>query len=135
MKSMPTIQKFMTTTPHTINADLSLAQAEKVMRDLRVRHLPVLRGGQLIGVLSDRDVKLVQSFKDVDSREVKVEEAFTPEPYTTSPSAPLDEVCEMMAAKKYGCVLVTDNNKLVGIFTWVDALTAMNELLNQRFHH
>ena len=134
MKSMPSIQKYMTSAPHTVGADVTLDKASKTMGELRVRHLPVLRGGKLVGILSDRDVQMVETFKDVDPREVKVEEAYTPDPYLTSPSARLDEVCDKMAAHKYSCVLVVDNNKLVGIFTWVDALNAMKEILSQRFH-
>lgn len=135
MKAIPSISKYMTTLPHTIGVDQPLAKAEKMMAEYRIRHLPVLNGGKLVGILSDRDVKLVESFKDVDPEKVKVEEAFTPEPYITSPDAPLSDVCAEMAAKRYGCVLVCDHNKLVGIFTWVDALKAFDELLSTRLKH
>ena len=135
MKAVPTIQKYMTMVPHTIGAEQSLAKAEKIMSDYRIRHLPVLSGGKLVGILSDRDVRLVESFKDVDPDKVTVEEALTPDPYITAPSASLSAVCAEMAAHKYGCVLVVDNNKLVGIFTWVDALKAFDELLETRLKH
>lgn len=134
MKAMPEIQKYMTTVPQTVGAETTLDKASKMMAELRVRHLPVLRGGKLVGILSDRDVQMVETFKDVDPRKVTVEEAYTPDPYITSPSAKLDEVSDKMATHKYSSVLVVDNNKLVGIFTWVDALNAMKEILAQRFH-
>lgn len=134
MKAMPVISKFMTTSPHTINSDLTLDKAEHMMREFSIRHLPVLHDGKLVGILSDRDVKLVESFKDVDPRTVKVEEAYTPDPFIVSPHAPIDEVCRQMAEKKIGSVLVVDNHKFVGIFTWVDGLNALGDLLNQRFH-
>lgn len=132
MKAIPTISKYMTTLPHTIGADQTLDKASKMMSEFRIRHLPVLSGGKLVGILSDRDVRLVESFKDVDPEVVKVDEAYTPEPYITSPSSSLADVCEQMATKKFGCALVCDNHKLVGIFTWVDALSALNELLYTR---
>ncbi len=132
MKAIPTISKYMSTTPHTIGAEQSLAKAEQFMSKHQIRHLPVLSGGQLVGILSDRDVKLVESFKDVNPELVTVEDAFTPDPYITSPEANLSEVCAEMALHKYGCALVCDNKKLVGIFTWVDALNAFNELLSTR---
>ena len=135
MKTIPSVDKFMTTSPHTIGADISLAKAEKMMGELRVRHLPVLDGSKLVGVLSDRDIKLVESFKDVDPDKVSVREAFSEEPYTVSPKAPLSDVCAEMAAHKYSSVLVVDNHKLVGIFTWVDALNAMRELMETRLKH
>jgi acetoin utilization protein AcuB len=135
MKAIPTVKKYMTTTPHTIGADQSLVKAEKMMGEHHIRHLPVLKGGKLVGILSDRDVRLVESFRDVDPEKVLVDEAFTPEPYITSPDASLADVCAEMVQHKYGCVLVCDNQKLVGIFTWVDALKAFDELLNTRLKH
>jgi len=125
MPKTASIQKFMTPQPHTIGKDQPLARAEKMMRELRVRHLPVLDGGRLIGILSDRDIKLVETLKDVDPETVLVEEALTPDPYIVSPKATLKEVCATMAEKRYGCVLIEDNHRLVGIFTWVDALRAL----------
>jgi acetoin utilization protein AcuB len=134
MKSVPNIKKYMTMNPKTIGFDQTLKKAEKIMNEEKIRHLPVLNGGKLVGILSHRDIKIVTSFKDVDPAQITVEEAYTPDPYFTNPEAKLNEVVEMMASHKYGCVLVTDSNKLVGIFTWVDALNAMKELLDKRFH-
>lgn len=132
MKTIPSIDKYMTTSPHTIGAETTLANAEKTMTQMRVRHLPVLDGGRLVGILSDRDIKMIEGFSDVNPQEVKVREAFTEDPYTVSPKAPLSEVCSEMASHKYGSALVVDNHKLVGIFTWVDALKAMSELMETR---
>jgi acetoin utilization protein AcuB len=132
MKTVPAISKFMTTLPHTIGSEQSLVKAEKMMSEYRVRHLPVLHGGQLVGILSDRDLKLVESFRDVDPEKITVEEAYTPDPYIVSPTSSLSDVCQTMAAEKYGCAIVCDNHKLVGIFTWVDALNAFHELLSTR---
>lgn len=135
MKSVPTIEKFMTTAPHTIGSDQSLAKAEKMMNEYQIRHLPVLEAGKLVGILSDRDVKMVESFKDVNPETVAISEACNEDVYMVSPKAPLNEVCAEMAMHKYGSVLVVDNHKLVGIFTWVDALKAFNELLDTRLKH
>lgn len=132
MKTIPSIEKYMTTMPHTIGAEQTISKAEKLMREFRVRHLPVLRGGQLVGIVSDRDIKLVETLRDVDPEKVTVDEAFSPDPYIVSPKSPLSDVCSEMARHKYGCALVCDNHKLVGIFTWVDALNATTELLNTR---
>lgn len=134
MKTAATIEKFMTILPHTIGADQPLTKAEKMMGEYRIRHLPVLDGGRLVGILSDRDIKMVESFKDIDAAKVTVAEAFSQEPFTVAPEAPLSEVCAEMANHKYGSVLVVDNHKLVGIFTWVDALRAFNEITNSRFN-
>ncbi len=132
MKSVPTVSKYMTTLPHTVGAEQPLSKALKMMTEYRVRHLPVLQGGHLVGILSERDIRLVEGFKDVDPEKVSVEEAYTPDPFIVSPESNLGDVCSQMAARKYGCALVLDNKKLVGIFTWVDALNAFNTLLSSR---
>ncbi len=135
MKTVPIIEKYMSTAPHTIGIEQTLAKAEKVMHEYRIRHLPVLDGGKLVGILSERDLKMVESFKDVNPEAVKISEACSEDVYIVSPKAPLTEVCAEMAMHKYGSVLVVDNKKLVGIFTWVDALRAFNELLETRLKH
>ncbi len=132
MKAIPNVSKYMTTLPHTIGVDQTLAKADKMMSEFQVRHLPVLSGGKLVGILTDRDVKLVESFRDVDPEKVTVDEAFTPDPFIISPESSLSSVCAEMASKKYGCALVCDNQKLVGIFTWIDALKAFEQLLETR---
>lgn len=135
MKAIPAVQKYMTYVPKSIGLDQSLSQAYDVMRKLHLRHLPVLKGGQLVGVLTDRDINLVMGFKDVDPEKTTVEEAYTPDPYITKPTTLLNEVVSHMAEKKYGCALVVDNGKLVGIFTEVDAYKALAELLTTRLNH
>jgi len=132
MKSIPTIQKYMTPSPHTIGAEQSLKKAHSVMREFKIRHLPVLKGGKLIGILTDRDLALVETLKDVNPELVPVEDACTAEPYLVSPDSKLHEVCLEMARHKFGSVLVVDNHKLVGVFTWIDALNAFSEILETR---
>ncbi len=132
MKAIPSVQKYMSYTPKSIGFDQTIAQASEFMRKLHLRHLPVLRGGSIVGILTDRDINLIMSFKDVDANSTKVEEAYTPDPYITSPGAPLNQVVAEMAEKKYGCALVVDNGKLVGIFTEIDAYKALSELLETR---
>jgi acetoin utilization protein AcuB len=131
-KAIPTIQKFMTTSPHSIGREQTLARAHAVMREHTIRHLPVLEGGALIGLLSVRDAHLIETLKDVDANTVTVEEAMTSVVYAVHPDAPLDEVATAMAEHKYGCAVVMQNEHVVGIFTTVDACRALAELLRTR---
>jgi acetoin utilization protein AcuB len=135
MKAIPQIQKYMTFVPKSIGYDQTLASAMDTMKKLHLRHLPVLKGGKLVGILTERDIQLVLTFKDVDPEVIKVDEAFTPDPYFTKPDSPLDQVVTHMAEKKFGCALIVDNDKLVGIFTEIDAYKALAELLNSRLKH
>lgn len=128
MKSMPQIQKFMTALPHTIGRDIPIDQALSMMREYRIRHLPVQDGGRLVGVLTDRDLKLATSFGDID--ELLAGDVMTQDPYTVSPETPLDHVLKEMAEHKYGSVIVQQQNgKVVGIFTSTDCAHAFSGLL------
>lgn len=134
-KAIPTVQKYMTTSPHTVGTDQTLAHAHTVLREHRIRHLPVLRGGELVGMLTERDLALIESLKDVQPHSITVEDAMSTNIYCVSPESPLDEVVGEMAAKKYGSAVVVQNGKVVGIFTTVDVCMALGELLKGRLTH
>ena len=131
-KPIPTIAKFMTSSPHSIGAEQTLAHAQKVMSDHGIRHLPVLHGGKLVGLITDRDLHVVEAMKDVDPRLITVSDAMTASVYSVSPDTPLDEVVVEMGARKYGSAVVMQNEKVVGIFTTVDVCLAFAELLHSR---
>lgn len=125
----------MTTSPHSIGRDQPLARAHAVMHDHKIRHLPVLHGGALVGVISDRDLRLIETLRGVDPAEVTVEEAMSSAVYAVTPDAALDEVVATMAEHKYGCAVILQNQHVVGIFTTVDACRALAELLRTRLAH
>ena len=131
-KPIPTVQKYMTTSPHTIGEDQPMALAHRMMREHHIRHLPVLRGSKVVGLVSDRDLNMVETLKDVDPHKVLVSEAMTQAPYLVSPDAALDEVVSTMAQGKLGSAVVTQHDKVVGIFTTVDSCRAFLDLLNTR---
>lgn len=134
MKAIPKVDKYMTTSPHTIGLDQPLSQAHSMMAKYKIRHLPVLAGGTLVGIITDRDLHLIETLKGVDPTQVTVEDAMTPSPYSVSPQAGLDEVAAEMAAHKYGCAVIMDNNHVVGVLTTVDLAGALAEVLRLRFH-
>jgi acetoin utilization protein AcuB len=131
-KPIPTVQKYMTTSPHTIGADQTLAQAHALLKQYKIRHLPVLKGSELLGMLTERDLALIETLRDVDPHTIQVEEAMSTGVYTVSPEAKLDEVVGEMAEKKYGSAVVVQNGKVVGILTTVDVCCALAELLRGR---
>lgn len=128
-RHIPPISKYMTRIPHTIGRDQTLTAAHHMMREHRIRHLPVLSGGRLVGLLSERDLALIETLHSVDPDLTLAEEAMTQAPYTVSPDSPLDEVAATMAEQRYGSAVVMDHDKIVGVFTTTDALQALVELL------
>lgn len=132
MKSMPLIQKVMTPMPHTVGQDIPLAKAKSMMSDYRIRHLPVLSGGDLVGILTDRDISVASAFQG--SAELKVEDVMMPQIYSVTPEAPLNQVVAEMAEHKYGSAVVRQQNgKVVGIFTAVDGLRVLAEVLEEHY--
>lgn len=126
-----TVQRYMTPSPVTIAADRTLADAHQLMRERGIRHLPVLDGQRLAGVVSQRDLYLIETLRGVDASAETVAEAMTAEPYVVSPDAPLEEVAREMASHKYGSAVVVERGSVVGMFTTVDALRALASLLRR----
>jgi acetoin utilization protein AcuB len=125
------VRDFMTTCPHTIEPSASLTVAREQMIELGARHLPVVRDGTLIGLLSERDVELCESLlvdnPDRSSPPI-VAEAMTEVVFTCGPDAHLHAVASEMASHKYGSAVVVDPEhptKVVGVFTTTDALRAL----------
>jgi acetoin utilization protein AcuB len=125
----PTIRSYMTPSPYTIAPGSTMAKAHELMREHRIRHLPVIGGGRLLGVVSQRDLAVMESLQDVDAREVPVEDAMTVEVYTASPDAPLRQVVAEMADRKLGSAVIMDGAAVVGVFTTMDALRALVQVL------
>lgn len=126
------IQDCMTRSPHSIGADQKVGLARTLMRGHRVRHLPVLRGGRLVGMISERDIYWIETLKEQAGDELLVSEAMSPSPYAVPPDAPLSEVVREMAEHKYGSAVVLDGAHVVGVFTTTDALAVLAALLAEK---
>lgn len=132
MKSMPLVQKVMTAMPHTIETSQPLSAAKSLMRDHGIRHLPVLDGPKLVGLLSDRDIALASSF--AGAADLRVSDVMMSAPYVVRPETPLNQVITEMAERKYGSAVVQQQNgTLVGIFTAVDALLFLADVLKEHY--
>ena len=131
MKRNPQVIAFMTPFPHSIDVDAPLENAHKLMREHRFRHLPVMSGGEIVGVLTDRDIKLVlgPDFGSPEERELRVRDAYVERPCVVPASTPVAKVARVMAQNRIGSAIVTKHGKLVGIFTVTDACRALAEIV------
>jgi acetoin utilization protein AcuB len=123
------VDEYMTRSPYSIGDEQTLARAASMMKDHGIRHLPVLHGGHLVGIVTERDVQLVETLDDVDPRLVTVSDAMAQSVYAVGPETPLAQVATEMAARKYGAAVVMRGRDVVGIFTTVDACRALAALL------
>ena len=129
VRQYPEIREYMTPSPQTIARNRSLSVAGRLMRDNHLRHLPVLDGGSIVGVVSQRDLLLVESLPGVNPTDVRVEEAMVQDVYTVSPTTPLGEAIEATIDRKIGSAIVCEGDKVLGVFTTIDALRALHQLL------
>jgi acetoin utilization protein AcuB len=127
---MPIVRDYMTPSPHCIEAHEPVSKAGSMMREHGVRHLLVLTDGKLTGLVSERDLAWIHDgLPPIFSRPLTVEDAMTPQPYTTHAHAALNLVAREMAARRCGSAVVTEGSSVVGIFTTVDALEALADSL------
>jgi len=122
MDKTASIAEFMTPMPHTVGSEQTITFAQKLMAKYDIRHLPVLHGGELYGVVSDRDLGMIAGLNEVNPDETTVEEAMTQVAYTVSKDTALFAVLQEMLDHKYGSAIVVEGTKITGILTTHDAL-------------
>lgn len=129
---MPSIKSVMTPFPYAVDSEAPLEAAREQMASHDIRHLPVKRAGELVGVISDRD--LTRAERETKGRrrgEVRVGEVCCHEVYVVDLEEPLDNVLLHMARERLGSTLVVKEERLAGIFTTVDACRAFAEYLRR----
>ena len=121
----------MTPDPQVISAEESSASAHAMMERLGIRHLPVMEQGRLVGVLSERDLRVVRSFLEHMPGELgpPVGELCSRTLLVVSPDDPLHEAAEHMADRRVGAALVTEGTELVGIMTCIDVCRGLTTLV------
>ncbi|HRQ06462.1 MAG TPA: CBS domain-containing protein [Nitrosomonas halophila] len=132
MKTKLEIPVEMHTTPHPVTAreDSSIDEMKTLMQHHRVRHLPIVSAGKVVGIVSDRDLKMAAALNPNEKNLIKAADLMTLEVAIFHRATPLQEVALEMAEKKIGSVLVNDDKgELLGIFTATDALHALIKIM------
>lgn len=124
------VDEFTTPDPVTVNEGLNIDALQLLMEQHGIRHLPVVRDNTVVGVISDRDVRLVAGLSAAEKLQVRAGDIMAADPLTVSAATPLDEVAYLMSEKKVGSVIVNDEQgQFLGIFTATDALNALIEII------
>lgn len=107
----------------------SMSKAFELMREHSIRHVPVVQDGEVVGIVSERDLNTFRNLRNVDPHNVPLREAMTAPVYTVSPDTPLAEVARVMADNKYGAAVIVRGRRIVGLFTTTNALCELARLL------
>ena len=122
---MTTVGELMTPEPQCISAAAPIREAHKIMAAQSLRHLPVLDGDHLVGIVSERDLLRLEAAFDVDQRRDPVRVAMTSPAYWVLPETPVSVVAGQMRDRGIGSAVVMSDGRVVGIFTTMDALDVL----------
>jgi acetoin utilization protein AcuB len=137
------VSDVMRTPVITIASEAGLDRALLIMRSQRIRHLPVVEDGVMVGLISDRDLRL--SMKEMEEGPggapkgyylpalTKVTAVMIANPVTATPDMPLERAATVMSERKFGCLPVIDEQKRpVGIVTETDMLRLLTRMLKEQ---
>jgi acetoin utilization protein AcuB len=131
----------MRTSLITLTKDASLAQARELLHAHRIRHLPIVEGDRLLGILTDRDIRQASPSSAAGISpdrtaaflaQIPVTEAMVKNVRTVSPYTTIEEAARLMIEHKIGCLPVTEADRLVGIITETDILGVLVDVMGIR---
>jgi acetoin utilization protein AcuB len=132
------VRKRMSTEIITISPDQTLIKAMTLIQQKRIRHLPVVQGGKLVGIVTEHDVRKAGA-SDSSSLsifelnylldQIKVSSFMTKKVITVSPDEPIEAAAKIIYDHKIGALPVVEQNQLVGIITRSDILETFIEVL------
>lgn len=129
MRKTTAVGQYMSRLPQEVDRREPLSAAIRTMREHDIRHVPVMDGSHVFGVLSRQDVQEACLEHGARSETMPIGEVCRREALlVVSPLAPITEVAGQMVARNATSALVMDQNVLVGIFTSIDALRVLAEL-------
>jgi CBS domain-containing membrane protein len=131
------VREIMTGSPVTLKPEDTLDLANNVISLGRIRHIPVVEDGRLIGLLSERDLMgaatieifgLKQKRKSALLKTVLIKDVMKKRVISVKPDTPIKDAAQLMADKKIGCVPVVESGTLVGLLTTTDILRYVERL-------
>lgn len=130
------VTNVMSLRPLTIGPSDTIQQAEKIMHENDIRQLPVIKGKELVGIITDRDIRSflggLGTLGEEKAMGTKVASVMTTKPITLCPEDDLRDATELLIEQKVGGIPVVDEEVgLLGIITYVDLLRCLLERLDE----
>ena len=132
------VRDYMTPDPQTLDVQSTLLDAVLLLHRAELRHIPIMEGGRMVGLLTDRDVgRIAPSILATVSpqeynrffEDTLVGKVMSRKLISTTPESPLAEAVHLLYINKLGCLPVLDGDRLIGIITVVDMLRALHDLV------
>lgn len=134
------VQDVMSENPRSVQLETPVSEVVELLLELPVRHIPVLDGDSLKGIVSDRDLRSVslprlvdsEALSDIKARyDAPISDLMSSDPVTVYPDTDLAEAVDLMLENKVGALPVIDasSGDLLGIVSYVDVLRASRELM------
>jgi CBS domain-containing protein len=132
---MPTVAALMKSSPYFARPDDTVAQIDRLMNQHNIRHVPIKQGEQVVGIISERDLRWMRSPALLlpDPEEILVAHVQVNNPYTVEITTPLNTVLQEMSKRKIGAAVVVKSGELAGIITVTDICNALAEILTAQF--
>lgn len=135
------VREFMTTDVTTLQETDSLLDARMIFVRSSFRHLPVLSGRKIVGIVTEHDIRqhspsLLTGVNQEEYNRVlettPVTRAMTREPVTATPDQPVFEAAQLLYSRRFGCLPVVEKGELVGIVTTSDMLRLLVQIIQSR---
>jgi len=126
------VKDLMNHMPEVVSPDAHLHDVLVKMNRAGYRHMPVVANERIVGIITDRDLRLAVNSPVVEEEgdlkretvldKVRVDQCMTPDPQCVSSNTPLHEVADLLSLNKFGAMPVADEGKLVGMISYIDFL-------------
>jgi CBS domain-containing protein len=132
------VREFMTVPASSLQQSDSLLEAVLLMRRSGFRHIPIVDGDAVVGIITERDIGRVapsvlgkispQEYNELFEK-TRLEKVMTRDPVTVAPAMSMVDAVTILHQRKYGCLPVVENGRLIGILTVTDVLAMFVQLL------
>jgi acetoin utilization protein AcuB len=131
----PSLASAMTPFPYSIALDAQLDDAQTLMAEHGIHHLPVTENHDVVGIITQRDIVAATARRKSRGRSTRlaVSDVYVPEVYIVDLNEPIRNVLLEMASRHIGSAVVTRHGKLAGVFTTIDVCRSFVEFLDEAF--
>ena len=129
------LRYLMTPIPYNVSVDAPLTQVKQELDKHNVRHLPVMDGSEVVGIVSDRDISFALALAKhaVEEEQLTAGAVCTSDPYVVDVEERFDRVLSYMGKSRIGSAVITENGQMVGIITTTDVCTVCGEIIKELF--